>query len=237
MTKKLIIGFVAAVVFVSLAVFGGVNWLKAAGNGSVVQNIQNWYGNVEAPADFPEEGELGAIEMESGRVTYSQLSHTVLQRRQVVVSAAQVDDLRNVPIVLIPAVGDSNLTVVDSIVGFRRFSSESWGRNYVGDSFEIKWGSTQLASGSAPGMANSVNLGASFSQGFFTGNQFNSTASPEIEIWRPGVVASQSVNNLNPVFASSSAVYLTGAINPNNVETSGITDFVFEVIYRVFPRP
>ncbi len=179
----------------------------------------------------------GAIEFNTGKVVFDQLADSVLARRHVEVTAAQVDNLRNVPVILVPAVGDDKVIVIDQIIGMRKFASESWSRNYVGDSFEVKWGSNRVASGSAPGMANSVALGASFSQGFFTGGSVNNTASAEIEIWRPGLIASNSVDSIPVVFASSSAVYLTGAVNPNNVETSGITSFLFEVIYRILPRP
>ena len=243
MTNKyiLMVGLVVVV-----AAFGLVNFSNSALSPGkyIIENFSgNFYDSGDNSIEVAEDENLGAIEFNTGKVVFSELAESVLQRRQVVVSAAQVDNLRNVPIVLNPAVGDNNVTIVDSIVGFRRFSSESWSRNYVGDSFEVKWGDNQVASGSVPGMVNSVALGASFSQGFLTGGRFNTTASPEIEIWRPSVAASLSnsfssvVQAQSPIFASSSAVYLTGAINPNNVETSGITDFVFEVVYRIFPRP
>lgn len=215
MTQKLtIVGVVVAVVFSLLA------FLKPA----VIKEL------VEKPT--------GAIEFNTGKVVFSELAESVLQRKTVELTAAQVDNLRFVPIVLIPAVGDNKLIVVDSIVGMRRFSSESWSRNAVGDSFEVKWGNNQTASAASPGMAGAVALGASFSTGFLTGGVTNSVASPELEIWRPGVITSKSSSGYDyPTYASSSAVYLTGAINPNNTETSGITDFVFEVVYRVFSRP
>ena len=210
----------------------------------VIENIENWYGGNTEGENL--EGNLGAIEMESGRITYDQLATTVLQRRQVVVSAAALDNLQDVPVTLIPAVGTGQVIVVQEIVGFRRFSSESWSRAH-NESFEVKWGNSQTASATMPGMIGAVALGASFSNGFLTGGTNNTVASPSVEIWQPsglltdgdgsvgGTSASQSYEP--GFYASSSAVYLTGNVAPQNAETSGITDFVFEVVYRIFTRP
>jgi len=251
MTKKLkknsiVSTLVVAVAVVALTIFGGVNWLKAAGEGSVIQNIQNWYGNIEAPAGMAGEGMLGAIEMESGKNTFDNLAQSVLQRRTVVVSAAQVDGLIDDEngIELISAVGPNQVIVVQEITGFRRFSSESWNRGVpTNESFEVKLANIVTASGSNGAFA----LGASFSRGFLTGDGDNSIASRAVEVWRPsqlsnitewpngGSLGSGSFDY--PTYASQSAVILTGRVDPSNVETSGITDFVFEVVYRIFQRP
>jgi hypothetical protein len=233
------------VVAVALVVFGGVNWLKAAGEGSVIQNIQNWYGNVEAPTGFSEEGLIGAIEMESGKIVYDNLASSVLQRRTVVVSASQVNGLIDDEngIELIPAVGPNAVIVVQEITGFRRFSSESWSRGAANESFEIKLDNIVTASGSSGAYA----LGASFSRGFLTGDGDNSIASRAVEVWKPSQLSTiaewpngSSTGSSSfdyPTYSSQSAVILSGRVDPSNVETSGITDFVFEVVYRIFQRP
>ena len=170
------------------------------------------------------------------------MAENVLQRRTVVVTQAEVNDLSNDEngVELIPSVGSDKVIVVDSIIGFKRFASEGWSRG-SGESFEIKWNSGALASGSNGWLV----LGGSFSQGFLTRGAASSTVSKSMEVWRPsgfdidddgltGVASS----SFQPTFqASSSAVVLTGLVNPTNVETTGITDFVFEVIYRILTKP
>ena len=244
MTNK-ILWMVGLVVVVS--VFAGVNFVKSltAPANYVIENIENWYGGNTEGVKGDEK--LGAVEFNTGKVVFDELAESVLVRRQVVVSALQVDNIRNVPIILVPAPGDESVTLVESIVGFRRFSSESWSSNNTyTEGFEVKWGpGPGNASGSA-GMTHQVSLGASFSLGFMTGNQFNNTTSQSVEYWRPSI-ASRSASATNGdtygTYASGSPVFLTSEFNPDNntgvsnAGIEGITDFVFEVIYRILPRP
>src|SRR3990167_4238268 len=128
------------------------------------------------------ENPTGGIEFNTGKTVYSELAENVLQRRTVVVTQAEVNDLSNDEngIELIPSVGSDKVIVVDSIVGFNRFASEAWSRG-TGESFEIKWNSGTLASGSN----GWVSLGGSFSNGFLTRGAESSTVSKSMEVWKP----------------------------------------------------
>ena len=213
MTKKFIVGGVVVAVVLSLTAFFKVVTLK-----------------------FPSpENPTGAIEFNTGKVVHNQLAESVQQRRQVVLTQAQINDLSNDEdgIELIPSPGSDKVIIVESIVGFNRFASEGWSRG-TGESFEIKWDSGTLASGGN----NRVALGASFSNGFLTRAAATSITSKSVEVWYPYNPGSFTEADLiRSRVASSSAVVLTGLSNPSNVETTGITDFVFEVFYRILPRP
>lgn len=218
MTKKQFLGL-SAVVVVAVVVL----WLFV--RVTVIKEKETI--RVETP--------VGAAEFNTGKIVHSNLSEQVEQRRTVIVSPSDInggggfDDDEN-GITLIPSVGSGKVIVVDKIVGFARFASEGWSRAGL-ESFEVKWyNGSQTASGGN----GYTNLGASFSQGFFSSAANPAIGSPSQEVWYPynPVDLTESVAQRGR-FASSSAVILSGLVDPNNVETSGITDFVFEVFYKI----
>lgn len=219
-------GVIAAVV-----VFGAANWAKSfVNNGTTTINVQGDY--VEAPEGG---GPLGAIEFNSGKITSDNIEPGVLQRKTVVVTAAQVDGLHDDEngIELLPNVGSSYVNQVVSITGFNSFSSESWNRG-GNESFEVKWWN---GDGTASAGNGYENIGASFSAGFLTAGSVDTNASKTTELWYPyDNAAVANPTTLTSRVASSSAVILTGNVNPSNAETSGITSFVFEIFYRVLPK-
>lgn len=227
MNKKYI-----AITVVAIAIILGLILYVRAGGDSAKYNIENWTGNLVEGITGAPEGPMGAITFSEGGATYDQLARDVLQKRTVLVTATQVNELSDDEdgIILIPAVGSNEVIQVESIVGFNRFSSESWSRVAGNESFEIKWDSGALASGGT----GRYNLGASFSNGFLTAAATTTTASKGVEVWRPYIPTDTSVANFT-LTASSSAVVLSGFVNPSNVETD-ITDFVFEVFYRILPK-
>lgn len=245
MTKKLFIVAFLSIALVGLAL---TNFVRSSGNPAkyVIENFSGVFNdNGDNSTDLSGSENLGAIEFNTGKTTFNELANSVLKRNTITVSAAQIDDLRTHPVTLVPAVGTDQVIVVQEITGFRRFSSESWNRGN-NESFEVKWASSQTATGSLAGAAGNVALGASFSTGFLTGDALNSQASRSVEVWKPsgllvtddGPSSGIASNSYQPsYYASSSAVLLTGLVNPSNVETSGITDFVFEVVYRILTRP
>src|SRR3990167_3323489 len=114
---------------VVVLVFGLVNFIKADGNPGkyIFENFSgNFYDSGE-PAPTPEQ-ELGAIEFNTGKIVYDNLSESILVRDTIVLTASETNNLYNVPKILIPSVGVDHVILVDSIVGFRKFSSESWNR-------------------------------------------------------------------------------------------------------------
>ena len=216
--------------------FGFVNYSNSALSPGkyVIENFSgNFYDNGDNSVTVEGEEQLGAAEFNTGKTVFNELAESVLVRRTIYVTAAQVDGLKDDEngIELIPAVGSGKVIQVESIVGFNRYASEAYSRNNE-ESFEVKWDSGTLASGGN----NRVNIGASFSSGFLTRGTATSTASKSVEVWRPYVNTDVVENNyLRSRVASSSAVVLSGNVNPSNSQEDGITDFVFEVIYRILP--
>lgn len=228
MTKKQFTGLVSVVVGAVL-----VLWLFVRVTITERETVR-----VETP--------VGAAEFNTGKIVHSNLSDQIEVRRTVVVSPSDINGASGLEndengITLIPSVGAGKVIVVNKIVGFSRFSSESWdmagGPNAVAsESFEVKWyNGSQRASGGN----GYTSLGASFSRGFLTSGANNVVASRSVEVWTPSAkITGSSVGtasvSFEPVqYASSSAVILTGLVDPTNIETSGITDFVFEVFYKV----
>ncbi len=237
--KILLASGLAVAVITTIGLFKFSTAFSGAANGAKYI-IENFSGTiVENKADGEEA--LGAAEFSSGKIVHNQLAETVQQRRQVIVTANDLTDFEDHPVVLIPSPGSNKIIVPEKIIAFRRYSSESIDLGYGDEGFEVKWGDTITASG----MNGQLAVGASFSTGLLTGGVNFTAASRNFEVWQPsGLIASgsailpvASIAYTLPFTASSSALYLTGLINSNNVETSGITDFVFEVIYSIFPKP
>lgn len=246
MTKKLVfLGVIVAVV-----VFGAVNWSKSFSGSvtNVIENVENFYSN--DPNEVPKEEALGIVEFNNG-VTYNQLAPNVLQEKIVQVTPAQLVSISWEPVTLLANPGTGYVYDIKEIVGFRRFSSESWAFESSNDeSLEIKWQDVAKASG----YNGAQPIGASLSRGFITGGANSTIASPAVEIWRPSALRDSDELNgqltdgffaasrqYEPAyFASrSTAVILTGSTsftsgnNIANKDSEINTRFYFRIIYRL----
>ena len=185
-------------------------------------------------------------------VTYNQLATNVLQEKIVEVTPAQLVSISWEPVILLANPGTGYTYDVQSIVVFRRFSSEAWGFESVNDeSLEIKWQDIVKASG----YNGATPAGASLSRGFITGAASSTTASPAVEIWRPsrsinvddterttgvGGFFASSVSFEPAIFASrATALILTGSTSftrgneTANKDGEINTRFYFRIIYRI----
>ena len=239
-------------VIVAVVVFGAVGWLKSyTGQAvNVIENVENFYSNVsEQVVEVADEAALGIVEFFSGKVTYNQLASNVLQERIVRVSPEQVASIAFNPVELLPAPGAGFVYDIQSILGVRVFSSESFNFSSSGgddrEGFEVKWGGCCLT---ASGLNGAFALGASFSPGFTSGNATNSRTSPSFEIWTPsqdflidddglGGVASKQYEPVR--YASASSVLLTASTTFDATTRTAVADgenqttFFFRVIYRL----
>lgn len=231
--------------------FGLVGFVKSSVNpGKYI--IENWTGNlIDADSNVVAgEGELGAIEFNTGKTTFGELGEGVLQERVVKVSYAEMASIAWDPITLVPNPGDSKVIQVEKIIGFRQFASESFffkQTSATSDTgLEVKWAG---CCSTASGLGGAFALGASFSKGFVDGGNLNTRASPSFFIWEPsGIITVEGTDTVGPAsrsfvpgyMASQSAVVLTASAafsSYSNNEYEARTNFFFRVIYRILTLP
>ena len=248
MTKKFIILPLAIIVVV---VFGVINFVKSGGAGNyIIEHVENLYNNDKSESAISGDGTeapLGISEFFNG-VTYNQLAPNVLQERIVRVSPATVASISFLAnrVELLPDPGAGFAYDIQSIIGYRKFASESFGFRHTNtEGFEVKWNG---CCNTASGMNGAFALGASFSRGFTTGNASNNRTSPSFEIWTPsanflndGAAGSEEASrSFEPTrYASASAVYLTASATFSAVTKTAVatgengTEFFFRIIYRL----
>jgi len=208
MTKKIKGKYLAIAGIAIAAVLVGSIFLVKAGGENAKYNIENWTGNVVESA----EGPLGGITYNEGRTTFDQLATSVLQENVVTVSSASFAELATTSIELIPAPPTGFVNQVVSVIGYRKFASESW--STYGNRPTIGYSSG----------TNKVAITASLSSGLFSGPVGDTVASPSFIVVNPAIAHSAASNS--PVVLRRS-----GATEP---VIDGDTSFIFRVIYRVF---
>lgn len=249
MNKK----YIAIILTAIVIILGLFLYVRAGGDSAkyYIEKIENFSDSVGSFLTPTPEGPMGAIVFNEGRTTFDQLAEGVLQEKIVTVASLSIDTIADTPVELLPDAGTGKVNQLVSIIGFRKFSSESFSFNQIVQShegFEVKWGSPDVT---ASGLNGHVALGASFSTGFTTGDAgSNNGASLSVEVWNPsgkttggGGNGDTSGNDLAsksyaPTYlASQSAVYLTASSAFKTDGRDRQTSFMFRVIYRVLSIP
>lgn len=200
-----------------MAILAGFALVRAGGDLSKYY-IENWTGDmVEGQSSQPVgEGPLGAIQYQTGRVTYDTLATNVLQEAIVTLSSASFAELATTSLELIPVPpgGPGFINQVVDIIGFRVFSSESWNNKDNKPTVGYSGG-------------KKIAITASLSNGLFSGGAADAAASPSYVVTNPAITYSA---------VSNSAVVLrrSGAAEPT---IDGDTYFVFRILYRILSIP
>src|SRR3990167_2588494 len=139
-----------------------------------------------------------------------QIGASPIEHRIGTVSSASFDDLASTSFTLVDDPGDSCAIEVVSVTGKRNFSGAVWDMNRTNDF------------GIGVGYNDDVDIVASFSRGFVSGNYTSSTASPQYEVKFPA----------NHVASPSEAILLKRNSQLTAPFTTGDTSFKVDLAYR-----